>query len=1214
MSESPALTANELAALDGVSTLLRYLSPVPDVDIATALINQATFTYPLAQLTVDSTSADWLEVREGDTVFIGTSAGLSDVGIYRARLDTNSTTIFLGETSSQDVGLLPVAIRTASFANNQYVTVKRRFDIWSILPVINSSTGAIYEDWNRTVGTNNTTPAPLVNIACNGRRNHISTLIPAGETFSFSGIATPTSWSTSSGETFTYAWTTPASGWSSISGSTTSTLTAEVEPGNYVLYLTVTGSLSGATERVIVVNIHDSDVNPPVIISEMPRSDVRTRVGRRIQFDLYDDKLTAIPDGAMCLYFEMPTWANRYVDSTTDLNEALDTTETGVDVVSGAAFSANDIILIEAEQMFVVSISTNTLTVTRGYNGTTAAAHVTGLNVYVYRPATDVPTATRQMAGWFTRQDKSTSDGLRQTSLELISPSFLLDMLNSTSQIVSVVASPATWQQVVSGISTVSFMVWYMLRWRVANILRLFNYTPLSVTAAGQRLPGWTIDRGTILQQLQLLVSQRCNFGCDSEGEFYLRYHPNLMSYPRSGVVVRDVLNASRYTTTSNPRELQNRVQQVRGEGFSWDGSAALPTPGYSDAPKVQGQGTAQTKIPSLVVTDQDELEQITGDRYAQENNPYPANIWKIQRNRDVIEPAQMQFVQLNIPDYLSSTNAAWQSNVVPISITKTHNADGTADIDGVGEGETHNLTGDFVPVPVGNDSLYTPPFTPLSIDPLPLPSLGDFYSVTVPDSVPGPAGSGGQVEPTVSPGKGAIAVSADGTKILRTYDVTIEPPTWDDVTPSTFFTAFVQVVHDKSSNFSRGAYALGNDGTDSKIAYTTDVYATTPVWTNGDTLTGIYTAIESAGRSSLAGGAIAYSPSNSTQHYSTSPLASVDLPGNDTTIAITSGDIITITVPSSDTWCYGPGGGQCPNADGNGSELAPAGAMIVGNPLGQLVARVGTSGSWTAIGTSGGFTAGATGNLYLICNDVTGAFTDNSGSLTVSVTISSASATASSATTSDYGATVSEQTVGTSPGSTGAFALSRYGTVNLAAVDTKLRIATTFGGAYSDEADGGTSGTYPIAARIPWWRLGSSSKTNNSSSPDYVLASAAAISTESLWKIALGVKTAITPSVSGTKAVGVSSFCIGTWMGKQIVFLGSVSGTIYAFTTKNTGTSWTHVAIAGANSVRAQRFDSTGKKWIIGTATGVKLSLDGGTTWLSRTLADGALFIELMG
>ena len=50
---------------------------------------------------------------------------------------------------------------------------------------------------------------------------------------------------------------------------------------------------------------------------------------------------------------------------TDQLNEALDATETGVDVDDGSVFAANDYILVDQEIMKVSSVSTNTLTVIR---------------------------------------------------------------------------------------------------------------------------------------------------------------------------------------------------------------------------------------------------------------------------------------------------------------------------------------------------------------------------------------------------------------------------------------------------------------------------------------------------------------------------------------------------------------------------------------------------------------------------------------------------------------------------------------------------------------------------------------------------------------------------------------------------------------------------------------------------------------------------------
>lgn len=64
--------------------------------------------------------------------------------------------------------------------------------------------------------------------------------------------------------------------------------------------------------------------------------------------------------------------------------EVLDASETGVDVSAGSALKVGQNILVDSEQMEITAISSNTLTVVRGINGTTAATHASGSGVQVY--------------------------------------------------------------------------------------------------------------------------------------------------------------------------------------------------------------------------------------------------------------------------------------------------------------------------------------------------------------------------------------------------------------------------------------------------------------------------------------------------------------------------------------------------------------------------------------------------------------------------------------------------------------------------------------------------------------------------------------------------------------------------------------------------------------------------------------------------------------
>lgn len=72
-----------------------------------------------------------------------------------------------------------------------------------------------------------------------------------------------------------------------------------------------------------------------------------------------------------------------YTDSTTNTNEAIDVIETAIDVVDGTVFAYGDIIKIDDEKMLITNISSNTITVERGFLDTTTATHSTATDIYI---------------------------------------------------------------------------------------------------------------------------------------------------------------------------------------------------------------------------------------------------------------------------------------------------------------------------------------------------------------------------------------------------------------------------------------------------------------------------------------------------------------------------------------------------------------------------------------------------------------------------------------------------------------------------------------------------------------------------------------------------------------------------------------------------------------------------------------------------------------
>ncbi len=80
------------------------------------------------------------------------------------------------------------------------------------------------------------------------------------------------------------------------------------------------------------------------------------------------------------------TDATPFQDSTDEVEDnPLSSSATTITVNDGTKFSAGQTLRIESEQVYIESISTNTLTVERALNGTTGASHIQNVTIYIFR-------------------------------------------------------------------------------------------------------------------------------------------------------------------------------------------------------------------------------------------------------------------------------------------------------------------------------------------------------------------------------------------------------------------------------------------------------------------------------------------------------------------------------------------------------------------------------------------------------------------------------------------------------------------------------------------------------------------------------------------------------------------------------------------------------------------------------------------------------------
>lgn len=108
--------------------------------------------------------------------------------------------------------------------------------------------------------------------------------------------------------------------------------------------------------------------------------------------DVTDASLIGVGDTILCESEAMFVSGRATLTTGTTLNDTLVALENDVTVTvaSGAAIKQGEVILLDSERMLVESISGNDLTVVRGYDGSILAAHTTGITIYAFRTLTVV--------------------------------------------------------------------------------------------------------------------------------------------------------------------------------------------------------------------------------------------------------------------------------------------------------------------------------------------------------------------------------------------------------------------------------------------------------------------------------------------------------------------------------------------------------------------------------------------------------------------------------------------------------------------------------------------------------------------------------------------------------------------------------------------------------------------------------------------------------
>lgn len=782
---------------------------------------------------------------------------------------------------------------------------------------------------------------------------------------------------------------------------------------------------------------------------------------------------------------------------------------------------------------------------------------------------TSVPTAADQFSLYVLRQKEITDIGVTNVSFDLVSPSYILDYIGGQSQVMEAVSNPLDWQQVITTLSYLDFIIWWLLAQRVRGLLQNFNYTSFGLTNTQKRMADWRIDTGTLLQQVQQQAIRyaKGNFGCDPSGEIMLRRYPSLVpNSDRSSIPTRTTFNENIYKGASLGLVRRPSVRRVRGEAFY--SNLTTTTPVWCDAPSIPTQGKAEEKCDRQIVDNANEIWVLTGNYEAWRNNPYPSGTLSVPKNWAVIKPAQLLREILSIPDYLRYDRVALSAYITITKATRIHNSDGTVDFEYEFHTETLGTPAINVPIPKPDLTTYNSPYQSTPFSPIP-----PYQS-----NNPNPAGT--SAGPVKVPSTGSVGLTSDSIRAFLATNF-IGTPSYRDVTPSDL--ASFQIKHGLWVVGTNIGLLLASDGTNSAVWVTRNLFAPSPTWTKGAAFSGVYTEISEANAS---GDIEVYSP--------------------DSAAGTTVYDFLTsdygFTVINVGNWFLGVGWQD--TFDGNISRGVQLHKNISSTTLLRLKAyytitngaingvaqnRIGSdlndsiatqyqpaTGSGTLIIDTGPISESPVTQLRytMLCGISATSGVDPGGSLILTrmEALTGGGGNAEARHSSDFGATIgSAVTVGTPPGPSGGFDVQRNGTVSYAAALNKIRKATTLGGSYSDLI--ALTSVNALCIVVPWYTRNSLTALNSGSSPEfiYVLDTPDGSGHTVYWVVG-GTPVNITPVISGSAGVATSQNCITVWKGKYLAANLLFGSSQHLVTSIDGGSTWIDRGVINTPYMRVRR------------------------------------------
>lgn len=262
---------------------------------------------------------------------------------------------------------------------------------------------------------------------------------------------------------------------------------------------------------------------------------------------------------------------------------------------------------------------------------------------------------------------------INKTDFEVVGPGVLLKMIPAAAQYIRHSADPAVWYELEPGMVDTNGRTWYTLNYHCPAILALFDFVVLPSDSLVRKTT--TTNSDTIMGQIEEQANQRVSIGWLSDGTLIIKRMESLLgtSTERDAVDEKMTWGAQDIRDQLQIRALTRlKVGKLDGLGFDFSDLITV-LPYWARSPgNVQAPGKGRLVFNGLTVINGTDLQQLTGNLYARNNQPVDHMTIKVVGNLDTAEPALNEWHRLTTPASLSPMGQAIDDRMTPVKVNRT--------------------------------------------------------------------------------------------------------------------------------------------------------------------------------------------------------------------------------------------------------------------------------------------------------------------------------------------------------------------------------------------------------------------------------------------------------------------------------------------------------------------------------------------------------------